>query len=149
MEASFPFLGKFEQKPALVRLGAARRESQSHVDAQEAESGLFLTGRRPPSRLFRASGLRRFRPDADLKLLNESIDIKGDLYKAGENRKELAKLVTTPEIVILRKISSTGFEPTDGAGIYEPWTITEYQAVSHDTLEFIENSLRWDMTSKK
>ena len=95
VEASFPFLlEKFEQKPAhLARLErSAPAESQSHVDAREAESlDSLLDETEATIEVASAQkGSGGFDPDADLKLQNESIDIKGDLYKASENRKELA-----------------------------------------------------------
>ena len=145
VEASFPFLlEKFEQKPAhLVRLERKRAaESQSHVDAREAESlDSLLDGTEATIEVAsrkRAPG--GFDPDADLKLLNESIDVKGDLYKASENRKELAKLVTHPRNrYFAQNFVNRLWAELMGRGIYEPVDdYSEYQAVSHpDTLEFM------------
>ncbi len=145
VEASFPFLlEKFEQKPAhLVRLERKRAaESQSHLDARETESLDSLLDETEAT-IEVASRKRApggFDPDADLKLQNESIDIKGDLYKASENRKELAELVTHPRNrYFAQNFVNRLWAELMGRGIYEPVDdYSEYQAISHpDTLGFM------------
>ena len=70
VEASFPFLlEKFEQKPAhLVRLERSAAESQSHVDAREAESlDSLLDGTEATIEVASRKGSGRFRPRCRLE----------------------------------------------------------------------------------
>jgi hypothetical protein len=145
VDASFPFLlEKFDEKPShLTRLERKRAvESKSVSDARvtesldslldETEATIEVASRK------RAPG--GFDPDADLKLLNASIDIKGDLYKASENRKELAKLVTHPRNrYFAQNFVNRLWAELMGRGIYEPVDdYSEYQTVSHpETLGFM------------
>jgi len=145
VDASFPFLlEKFDQKPDhLARLERKRAaESKSLADAGETESLDSLLDETEAT-IEVASRKRApggFDPDADLKRLNATIDIKGDLYKASENRKELAKLVTHPRNrYFAQNFVNRLWAELMGRGIYEPVDdYSEYQTVSHpETLGFM------------
>ena len=145
VDASFPFLlEKFDKKPAhLARLERKRAaENKSLSDAGEAEALDSLLDETEAtievaSRKLAPGG---FDPDADLKRQNATIDIKGDLYKASENRKELAKLVTHPRNrYFAQNFVNRLWAELMGRGIYEPVDdYSEYQAISHpETLGFM------------
>ena len=145
VDARFPFLleeydGKpahlvrFESKRAKARASLAVNEEAESLDSllDETEATIEVASRK------RAPG--GFDPDADLKSLNASIDIKGDLYRASENRMELAKLVTHPRNrYFSQNFVNRLWAELMGRGIYEPVDdYSKYQKVSHPgTLDYL------------
>jgi hypothetical protein len=145
VDAKFPFLlEQFDEKPEhLVRLEYKRTlENQSVSVAKETESldSLLDETEATIEVVSRKRAPGGFDPDAELKSLNASIDIRGDLYKASENRKELAKLVTHPRNrYFSQNFVNRLWAELMGRGIYEPVDdFSKYQKVSHPgTLEYL------------
>ena len=145
VDANFPFLlEKFEKKPAhLARLESKRSvESKSDSVARETESldSLLDETEATIEVASRKRAPAGFDPDADLKSQNAAIDIKGDLYRASENRMELAKLVTHPRNrYFSQNFVNRLWAELMGRGIYEPVDdYSKYQTVSHpETLEYL------------
>ena len=145
VDAKFPFLlEEFDKKPAhLVRFESKRaKERQSLAVTEEADSldSLLDETEATIEVVSRKRAPGGFDPDADLKLLNASIDIKGDLYRASENRVELAKLVTHPRNrYFAQNFVNRLWAELMGRGIYEPVDdYSKYQTITHPaTLEYL------------
>ena len=145
VDASFPFLlEKFDKKPShLARLEHKRFVESKSVAVAEGTQSLDSLLDETEATIEVASRKRApagFDPDADLKSQNASIDIKGDLYRVSENRKELAKLVTHPRNrYFSQNFVNRLWAELMGRGIYEPVDdYSEYQTVSHpETLGYL------------
>ena len=145
VDAKFPFLlEEFDKKPAhLVRFESKRAKEKSALADNEETVSLDSLLDETEATIEVASRKRApggFDPDADLKLLNASIDIKGDLYRASENRVELAKLVTHPRNrYFAQNFVNRLWAELMGRGIYEPVDdYSRYQTITHPaTLEYL------------
>lgn len=145
VDARFPFLlEEYDGKPAhLVRFESKRAKARASLAVNEEAESLDLLLDETEATIEVASRKRApggFDPDADLKSLNASIDIKGDLYRASENRMELAKLVTHPRNrYFAQNFVNRLWAELMGRGIYEPVDdYSKYQKVSHPgTLDYL------------
>lgn len=145
VDAKFPFLlERFDEKPThLIRLERKRAaREKSLTDSQEAESldSLLDETEATIEVASRERAPAGFDPDADLKRLNASIDIKGDLYRASEDRQALAKLVTDPRNrYFSQNFVNRLWAEIMGRGLYEPIDdYSKYQTVTHPlTLDFL------------
>ena len=145
VDAIFPFLlESFKSKPEhLIRLEKKRLaelEAAKVDPVAESIDTLLDETEATIEAVTRKKGPGGFDPDLDLKNQNKSIDVRGDLYRASENRKELAKLVTHPRNrYFAQNFVNRLWAELMGRGIYEPVDdYSKYQKVTHpQTLDYL------------
>ena len=145
VDASFPFLlEKYDRKPEhLVRLEAKRDAEKVRLGLDEETVSLdsLLEGVRASVQdVTRKAAPAGFDPNAEIERQKAALDIKGDIYRASELRKELGKLITHPyNKYFAQNFVNRLWAELMGRGLYEPIDdYSEYNTVTHPkTLEYL------------